>query len=289
MQVTKRAVKKTEKRNTRYGDTIVEAVIAIAIYSVVAVLALGAMNSGLKSAQKNLESTMSRAATDSQVDSLRYIYENYLIALNTANSDSAYYKKIWEELIAGNGAALGHMNQVTNEAQIAALVHSLDGLNSCEDLISADQLANPTANIFALNGRALYSPELIKGMDLDSAGFNGLYSESNVFRAAVIDGKDGKIQPAPLYPRIVYQDKHGSEDEINEYLVGGNVMSSDLPSPSRVANRSEGIWIVAVNITDRGASKLLPSYDFYVRTCWNPAGEKSPSVFTTVVRLYKAD
>ena len=140
-------VKKAEKRNTRYGDTIVEAVIAIAIYSVVAVLALGAMNSGLKSAQKNLESTMSRAATDSQVDSLRYIYENYLIALNTANSDSAYYKKIWEELIAGNGAALGHMNEVTDEAQIAALVHSLDGLNSCEDLISADQLANPTANI----------------------------------------------------------------------------------------------------------------------------------------------
>jgi type II secretory pathway pseudopilin PulG len=288
-QVMKKTIKTTAKKNTRYGDTIVEAVIAIAIYSIVAVLALGAMNSGLKSAQKNLESTMSRAAVDSQVDSLRYIYENYLVALNTTSPDSEYFKNIWEQHLAGSGPALGHMHKVTSEAEIANFVHSLDDYSSCEDIISVDANMDPYRSVFAINGRALYSRESIDAAHLDDAGFNGVYTRSNDYKAVIIDGKTSDVQAAPLYPRIIYQDKHGNEDEVNDYLAGGSVMSNDMPSPSRVANRAEGIWIVAIEVTNRDTEKLLPSYDFYVRTCWNPAGEKSPSLFTTVVRLYKAD
>ena len=56
---------------------------------------------------------------------------------------------------------------------------------------------------------------------------------------------------------------------------------SDGNRQSRVAKAAEGVWIFPKK-TDKG-------YDFFVRTCWNPVGSKSPSTFTSVVRLYNAD
>ena len=90
-------MKAKKTKSTLYGDTIVEAVVAIAIYSIVAVLSLTLMNSGISTAQRNLESTMSRAAIDSESELLRYYYESYLASQSNKNDDASY-ALIWKKI-----------------------------------------------------------------------------------------------------------------------------------------------------------------------------------------------
>lgn len=265
--------KKTKK--TLYGDTIVEAVVAIAIYSIVAVLALSSMSSGLSTAQRNLESTMSRTAIDSQSEALRYYYESY-IAAKSGKKDDAYYGKIWEE-IRPKGSDVDPV--------------SLDDVDerSCQELIDADRdkllevEESKRGKIFALSGRGALS----SAVDLDDEtvyGFgNDEIKQNNYINYQIIG--DSRIIAAPLYPRITYSTMDGSGN-INSSETGAmDVLNSDGDSDgnrqSRVAYQSEGIWIFPKK-TDKG-------YDFFVRTCWNPVGSKSPSTFTSVVRLYNAD
>lgn len=58
------------------GDTIVEAVIAFAVFGAVAVGAMVVMNRGVAMAQRSLEVTLVREQIDAQADMLRYIRDN---------------------------------------------------------------------------------------------------------------------------------------------------------------------------------------------------------------------
>ena len=91
-------MKAKKTKVTLYGDTIVEAVVAIAIYSIVAVLSLSLMSSGISTAQRNLESTMSRAVIDSESELLRYYYESYLASQSNKNDDARFQL---EEVVVG--------------------------------------------------------------------------------------------------------------------------------------------------------------------------------------------
>jgi type II secretory pathway pseudopilin PulG len=269
--VNKRAEKmKKKSKKTLYGDTIVEAVVAIAIYSIVAVLALGSMSSGLSTAQRNLESTMSRAAIDSQSDTLRYYYESYL-AVKGGKANHAYYKEIWDTI-----------NPDKNDAEPLSL--DSIGENSCEALIEADRekLAEKTtkAKVFALSGRSALS----NAEDVHY-GFGSNPVIKNMYLNSQIIAGDNKIVAAPLYPRITYTNMSMDGVLEGEENVGAmsilNSEGSDGRRQSRIPYQSEGIWIFP-RMTKTG-------YDFYVRTCWNPVGSKSPSTFTSVVRLYDAN
>lgn len=265
--------KKTKK--TLYGDTIVEAVVAIAIYSIVAVLALSSMSSGLSTAQRNLESTMSRTAIDSQSDALRYYYESY-IAAKSGKKDDAFYGDIWKE-ISPKGSDVDPV--------------SLDDVDerSCQELIDADRdklkevEENKRGKIFALSGRgALSSAVNLAGNAVYGFGVGDI-NHSNYINYQIIG--DGRISAAPLYPRITYSTMDSSGNVDSSETGAMDVLNSDGDSDgnrqSRVAKAAEGVWIFPKK-TDKG-------YDFFVRTCWNPVGSKSPSTFTSVVRLYNAD
>lgn len=268
--------KKTKK--TLYGDTIVEAVVAIAIYSIVAVLALSSMSSGLSTAQRNLESTMSRTAIDSQSEALRYYYESY-IAAKSGKKDDAFYGKIWEEISP-------------KESNVEPV--SLDDVSerSCEKLIGTDRgkllevEESKRGKIFALSGRGALSSA--DGLDKDNVyGFgNSNYeyiNQGNYINYQIIG--DSRIIAAPLYPRITYSTMDSAGNIDSSETGAMDVLNSDGDSDgnrqSRVAYQSEGIWIFP--------KKTNKGYDFFVRTCWNPVGSKSPSTFTSVVRLYNAD
>ena len=162
-------MKKNQRKNARRGDTIVEAVIAIAIYSIVAVLALASMNSGLKSAQKNLESTMSRAAVDSQVDAIRYIYDGYIKAKAGGSVDADYFKKLWNQMIVTEvgGSSGPTLSEVITDPD------NVDVL-TCKDLIDKDV----NGNVFALNPRAIYSQESL-GSATGLSSIGGLKFKDN--------------------------------------------------------------------------------------------------------------
>ncbi len=272
-------IKKNAKTNSRRGDTIVEAVIAIAIYSIVAVLAIASMNSGLKSAQKNLESTLSRAAIDSQVDSIRYIYENYIVSRTKGGSDADYYQAIWNQLINDHRLEVHD----TDGKRLKDYVHGLDSVagGTCSDLMYAD---NNGEKSFVINARALYSPESTVTTEVSGAKFTkNINQVSDARDKVILSYKDGQIKTTPLSPRVIYNhlDNDSGNLDDSSILIGSNEgETDDSKLPSRVAKQSEGIWVVFVEDE---------SYDFYVRTCWNAAGEKSPSTLTTVIRLYKAD
>lgn len=58
------------------GDTIVELVIAFAIFSLAAVGSIAILNSGVTTTQRNLEVTLVRQQVDAQAEMLRYIHDS---------------------------------------------------------------------------------------------------------------------------------------------------------------------------------------------------------------------
>lgn len=55
------------------GDTIIEVVLAVTIFSLIAVGALTLMNNGMAMAQRSLEITLVRQQLDAQAETLRYV------------------------------------------------------------------------------------------------------------------------------------------------------------------------------------------------------------------------
>jgi hypothetical protein len=63
------------------GDTIIEVIFAVTVFSMVAVGGMGLMNQGAAMAQRSLEIGMVRDQMDAQADALRYIHSEYLADL----------------------------------------------------------------------------------------------------------------------------------------------------------------------------------------------------------------
>lgn len=278
-----------KSKKTLYGDTIVEAVVAIAIYSIVAVLALGSMNSGLSTAQRNLESTMSRSMIDSESEALRYYYES-LVAVKGGKSDDAYYTKIWNRI-----------RPEKNEQDPYSLDDSALDDYTCAALMKADSqrvkgaesIGGSDIGIFALSGRGALSKAHEAGAVYGFTDGTSTINESSYLNFQILNYDENpnssKIIAAPLYPRITYRNMTNGAIDSDEASVGsmdvlngeGTKNGSNIIRQSRVASRAEGVWIFP--------KKTKTGYDFFVRTCWNPVGSKSPSTFTSVVRLYNAD
>lgn len=62
------------------GDTIIEVLFAITVFSLLAVGSLAIMNQGTAAAQRSLELTLVRQQIDSQAEALRYIQTSYVTA-----------------------------------------------------------------------------------------------------------------------------------------------------------------------------------------------------------------
>jgi type II secretory pathway pseudopilin PulG len=63
-------------RRHEQGDTIIEIVIAFAIFALAAVSTLIILNKGVATTQRNLEATLVRQQVDSQAELIRYIHDS---------------------------------------------------------------------------------------------------------------------------------------------------------------------------------------------------------------------
>lgn len=79
------------------GDTIVEVIFAITIFSMVGVGGLTVMQKGAAIAQQSLEVSLVREQMDSQADALRYAHDAYVA--NFGNPD-ALSEKVWSDITA---------------------------------------------------------------------------------------------------------------------------------------------------------------------------------------------
>lgn len=73
------------------GDTIIEVLLGVTLFSMVAVSALTIMNRGMAVAQRSLEITLVRQHIDAQAEMLQYIHHK-------ANSGRPEYAAVWNNL-----------------------------------------------------------------------------------------------------------------------------------------------------------------------------------------------
>ena len=69
---------KKRKQKIFSGDSLIEVLLGITVFSAVSVGGIAIMNSGLNQAQRSLEITMARNEIDAQAEALRFIHNNYI-------------------------------------------------------------------------------------------------------------------------------------------------------------------------------------------------------------------
>lgn len=74
------------------GDTIIEVIMAVAVFSMVAIGAIALMNSGIAMAQRSLETTLVRQQIDAQADMLRYVADQ-------ARAGDPQFMTLWGDFI----------------------------------------------------------------------------------------------------------------------------------------------------------------------------------------------
>ena len=104
-------------RKFNRGDTLVEVLLGVTIFSLVAVIALETMNRGMAIAQYSLETTLVRQQVDAQAEMLRYAHD--------------MKNDIWKKLVDNNSVSVSVVN--SNEGNL--------GAEKCPDDFSTKEFA----------------------------------------------------------------------------------------------------------------------------------------------------
>jgi len=292
---------------TKRGDTIIEVMFAIAVFSLVAVLTISMMNLGTANAEGSLELTTARHELNSQAEALRFIHSAYTaeLALPECNSGVAvgekcqHYDQIWDA-IAGHALEPKDLDLTTSP--LNRIINITDTLNNndtsggpdyggavgCRRAYEPGQFGGygggtsllAASRAFVLNVRDLSITDDEARIRPNSTRIGQAIisaTDSNISTDPDATNADIKFTPAPLSARIIYaKDGHPNETTKDGYAVRN--------SYNRVS-RVEGIWVVAIAGNANGAA-VPPFYDFYIQTCWNAPNSLTPTILDTVIRLY---
>lgn len=265
---------------TKRGDTLIEVLIAIAVFSLVAILSITAMNLGVTNAETSLELATARTELNAQAEALRFLHSSYISENSLPKYDDLtpaersrgekyqQYTEVWRAIID---------NAVSPENLTIQLP-----LSSCEEVY--DEANGPSLlrqnKAFVLNARNLLLGEPAITKDV-----------SKIYISSIASGNSLKFQATPLNPRIIYAnatDEAQIEDsDSGNWTMGeGNINVDD-----RLYDRVllvEGIWVIAVqsDASNRNADGTPQYYDFYIGSCWYGPSSKNPTNLDTVIRLY---
>ncbi len=84
-------------RTKNRGDTLIEVLFAMAVFSLVAVGSLSVMNQGTATAQRALEITLVRNEIDAQAEALRFMNTSYISAYNSGTNYTGAAKE-WSDM-----------------------------------------------------------------------------------------------------------------------------------------------------------------------------------------------
>ena len=246
------------KRVGHRGDTLIEVMLAVGIFSLVAIAVVAIMNTGTSNVQTSLELTMTRNEIDTQAEALRFIQSAY-IAEKDLKPENQVYTKLWHSIV-GDGSQQG----LAQNAQPEVTQYSPATCQALYDKNSATGIYGQKA--FVINTKKLTSNP---NMALVKA------TATNVFA------------PTLVYPRLIYGTDTGSLIEANA--------SSELTKAEGlyiVAVRDSGSMVVKDKFTSADGNQVTKGatyYDFYIRSCWYGTGADTPSTISTVIRLYDPD
>lgn len=82
------------------GDTLIEVLVAVTVFSLVAVGGISVMNQGAETAQRSLEITLSKQEIDAQAEALRFLNASYIASYKAGQSSSSYsgQAKVWLDI-----------------------------------------------------------------------------------------------------------------------------------------------------------------------------------------------
>ena len=88
------------RRAHERGDTIIEVLSAVVVFSLLAIGVISIMNQGINGAQRALEITMVRQQMDAQAEVLRYINQGYLAGLSDSGKIDDNLSTQWRAIQA---------------------------------------------------------------------------------------------------------------------------------------------------------------------------------------------
>lgn len=231
------------------GDTLIEVMLAVGIFSMVAIAVVAVMSGGTSGAQTALETTLAREEIDTQAEALRFIQSAYINEKD--EEEDGKFAKLWQLITASEYGNSNNVNVVTGNSNIEEITNYSP--SACSDLYGDDGEAKKYG--FVINTRALGS------------------NPGN----AVVSAKSSadKFRQAATYPRLIYADDNANlvDSDFNQTLQaveGIYIIAVKDPDTTTIA----------------GKEKQSAYYDFYIRTCWYGTGDQTPSTISTVMRLY---
>lgn len=250
------------------GDTLIEVMLAVGIFSMVAVAVVSVMSGGSSSSQTALETTLAREEIDTQAETLRFIHRAYIADVEAGESSDFY--NLWKAIT----------DQSVTEDEIGE--YAKYSPQTCKELYDT--------------GGEVPS----RGFVLDPRGLVEYDNNTNNINAVLYSARSRPefFKEASTYPHLIYNGAAGTDLESS--LVDH---STDTSATKEQFYRSEGLYLIAVRDPgdtyiagktssdpghiDMGTASAY--YDFYIRTCWYGTGDQSPSSISTVIRLYNPD
>ena len=238
---------------------MVEAALAIGIFSMVAIAVVSVVSASTSGAQNALETTITREEIDAQAEALRFIHDSYINDLQSKNTQDNKYANLW--------------NKITENSATGALSYNP---TTCDELYSSTGAINSNLSYNKGSSGSSATPFVINTRKLHG---------TNVSDIVIKSGSKNVFYPPVTYPRILYGSTTATADD--PLLEQATITSEDIA-------RVEGFYIVASSGTHQVVSGDGPSnastktayYDFYIRSCWMPTGSSRASTISTVVRLY---
>lgn len=248
------------------GDTLIEVLLAVGIFSMIAISVVAVMSGGTSSAQNALETTLAREEIDAQAEALRYVHDSYI---NDKNSDNTNLPTValWRQIVNPDSVYRPGDNDGDNEAVLQY------NPSSCPTHIGENEALRDYA--FILDTRNLDATPI----DNESPAYISAKEDLNRSQNSQV------FSQTLTYPRLVF----GTDNEEN--------LIED--STSKALRKAEGIYIIAV--ADKDTTTVLdidgnpvqtgnPAFfDFYIRTCWYGTDAETPSSISTVIRLHNPD
>lgn len=282
------------RKSTKRGDTIIEVMFAIAVFSLVAVLSVMSMDSGINNGENALETVTARNEINAQAEALRFIHSSYIsektLPLRGELTNEQYnrgekyqqYEMLWRAIVE-NAISLEDAKK-SGLLNLADTVNNsdLDGAIGCERVYEVTDKGSLLSQVhaFILNTRNLSS--------LDSDG----RADVNVSYISARTNPEF-FTAAPLNARILFtterrfqqiKDNDSAFDSDQDENSSGQFTDGD--PVYRYVARAEGVWVFAVKQVDNEGEQY---YDFYIQSCWYGPDTTSPTTIDTVIRLYNPE
>lgn len=254
------------------GDTLVEVMFAVGIFSMIVISSITVMNSGTRDIQRDLEITTTRNEIDSQAEALRFIQTSYANE-RVYPRDEWQYGELWNTIVdTKNIIDLSDPN--SEEAYNKMISYNP---STCEELYINDGSSKGEVwkYGFILNYRNLSRRPLVEdaigGEARKKLDVNQVYYRPTT---ANVDDNVVEFKPTTLYPRLMFNDKSD---------VDGDQFYSNEEEESYRLKSVDGLYVIAIK------DKEGRYYDFYIRSCWASSDAGIPTLTSTVIRLYNPE